>query len=221
MTGMCGGGGGGRCFRFGTGLSSRGSIQKNMSARERFGRVLQGLIVQDPTNCAGELLVFVILSSTAPHESACAQLHIPGTQFTLEVLGGQQLRGHEHMASTSSLLPSRGCPPHLELTQFPGTELLSAPLLHTSVSPHSPAQHPTLPYITHPLITPASSPPQPRTSQVCLHPAAPPPPPLAASHPLPFTPSTASWLLLGWRDHKVPGVHTPPQNRVLPQDLGA
>lgn len=60
------GGGGGRCFGLGTGLSSRGSVQKNMLGREKFDRVPQGLNIRDATNREGELLFFVTHPQHSP-----------------------------------------------------------------------------------------------------------------------------------------------------------
>jgi len=96
------GGRGRRCFGLGTGLSSRGTIQKNMPVRERFGRVPQGLNVQDPTNYEGGLLLFAIHPGTASHES---DLHSSWTQFSPGVPGGHQLWGHKCTASAPWLLP--------------------------------------------------------------------------------------------------------------------
>lgn len=140
-----GGGGGGRCFGLGTGLSSRGSVQKNMPARERFGSVLQGLNVQDPTNHEGELLLFATHTGTAPHESARAQLHGSCTLFTpgSRVDTSSRDTNTQHPPLCCCPTPSWDCPPHLKLTQFPGTEPVYAPLLHASFSPRFPLQHPT------------------------------------------------------------------------------
>lgn len=127
---------------------------------------------------------------------ALAWPHIGG--FTLRVLAGQgqgqQLQGHQSTAATPLLLShsSQGSPPS------PDTIAATlCPLLQAFLSPCS--LHNTLPglsYILHPLITAASFhpiPEHPRPSQLCPHPGTPhPPPPPAASHPLCFTPPTAS-----------------------------
>lgn len=65
------GGGGGRCFGLGTGLSSRGSVQKNRPGREKLNRLPQGLNVQDATNREGELLLFATHHGTTPRVSPC------------------------------------------------------------------------------------------------------------------------------------------------------
>lgn len=199
------GGGGGRCFGLGTGLSSRGSVQNNRPGREKLNRVPQGLNVQDATSREGELLLFATHRGTAPHESARAQLHGSRTRFTPGLLGGHRLQRHKCRASTSRLLPHT----LLGLPSPPGADAVPrdraalrpfAPhILQPLLSPATP--HPILPYITHPLITPASSPSCPRTSQrqhPTLHPSSLIPPP-------PFTPSVSCWMLSGRRDHKVPG----------------
>lgn len=139
------GGGGGRCFGLDTGLRSRGSIQKNMPARERFGRVLQGLNVQDPTNHERELLLFAT-PPAQPHMSqpihSCTDLaHDRHRESLVDTSSSDTSEQHPPLHCCPT--PSWGCPPHLELTQFPGTELLCAPLFHASFSPPSPPQHPT------------------------------------------------------------------------------
>lgn len=197
------GGGGGRdegwrgrrCFGLGTGLGSTDSLQKNMPARERFGREPQGPNVQDATNYEGELLLFAA-PPAQPHDVSprtAARLwhtiHAGGPGWT-PALGTPAHSTHPVAAAPT---PSRGCPPLPALPQLPGTQPLCAPLLHAPSSPGSPLRHPTP---TCPISRTRSLPRpplHPKTSHLCPHPGAPhPPPPPAAYHPLPSTPSTAS-----------------------------
>lgn len=100
--------------------------------------------------------------------------------------------------------PSWGCPPHLELTQFPGTELLCAPLLHASFSPPSPPQHPTPSCPTSRTL----SLPQPPLHPVPEHPTSVLTREHRTLHPLQLhptlCPSPHPQLFSGQRDHKPP-----------------